>query len=107
MRNACAHADVAAFVLGLGVFTAPMLCQWWGRGGPLEPLQTQGAGGLRKGASRATSLFPQYECLKSCLQRFQRGGGGAVRVHKAQARPPPPPAACPSPEMPEHFAGTL
>ena len=30
-----------------------------------------GRGLLRKGAPRATSLFPQHKCLKSFLQRFQ------------------------------------
>ena len=40
-----------------------------GGGGGLGALAN--FGGLRKGAPRGTRLFPQYKCLKSCLQRFQ------------------------------------
>ena len=47
-----------------------------GGGGPLEPPQIWGGWSLRKGAPRATRLFPQYKCLKACLQQFQGGMGG-------------------------------
>ena len=45
-----------------------------GEGGPRSPRKFFGVGS-RKGPPRATSLFPQYKCLQSCLQRFQKGGG--------------------------------
>ena len=62
---------------------------WWGHGAsesvhPLSWLLRGSSSELRKGAPRATSLFPQCKYLTSCLQRFQ---GGAVHVFKAH--PPP------------------
>ena len=53
----------------------------WGEGGPWSPRKFWGGGALRRGAPRATHFFPQYKCVKSCLQRFQRGGGCMFTRH--------------------------
>ena len=63
-------------------------------GGPLEPRQIWG-GGLRKGAPRATRLFPQCKCLKilapACLWARGVGGQGCIRTADNRRRSPPPP----------------
>ena len=60
-----------------------------------------GGGGVQKGAPRATSLFPHYKYMKSCLQQMQKGGGGSAFFTRHNPAPP-----FPLPEMPGR-AGTL
>ena len=38
--------------------------------------------------------FPQYKCLKSCLQRIQRGDGGGGGSACSQGSLPPPRSGC-------------
>ena len=63
--------------------------------GPLEPPHIQG-GGLRKGAPRAISLFPQCKCLKilapTCF-RGVGGGQGCIGMMDNHGRSPPSPGS--------------